>query len=262
MAFCIKWYRARYVFKIPVWDRQPNWNNVITDKSQEKTLRALTCKNCGTTLFIAKTREFFFEGNTGLGGLGCFHCGKKGKDNFIMDRDRIVEDVGEMDDYFDYERPLDFVSRAERRKLLQEAAGDEAKANQMLIDKASGGGATANGATAAAPSLDFIDAEINGNDAVAETNGSEAPKKKKKKKKKKIVEEEATATTTLEELTSPEEPATPLANTSTNNDDNELSAIKKKKKKVAAMTPPAALAYSNSVNDDNDDLSALDMDGW
>ena len=28
----------------------------------------------------------------GIGGLGCFSCGAKGKDNFVMDRDRIVED--------------------------------------------------------------------------------------------------------------------------------------------------------------------------
>jgi hypothetical protein len=136
VGFCIKWYRARYVFKIPVWDRQPNWNNIITSKDQEKDLKAFTCKNCGSTIFIAKTREFFFEGDTGIGGLGCFSCGAKGRDNFIMDRDRIVEDVGDMDDYFEYERPLDFVSRAERRKLLKETKGDEEKANQILLDRA------------------------------------------------------------------------------------------------------------------------------
>lgn len=136
VGFCIKWYRARYVFKIPVWDRQPNWNNIITNKEQEKDLRAFTCKNCGSTIFIAKTREFFFEGDTGIGGLGCFACGAKGKDNFIMDRDRIVEDVGDMDDYFEYEQPLDFVSRAERRKLLKQTDGDETKANQILVDRA------------------------------------------------------------------------------------------------------------------------------
>lgn len=143
VGFCIKWYRARYVFKIPVWDRQPNWNNIITSKEQEKDLKAFTCKQCGSTLFIAKTREFFFEGNTGIGGLGCFTCGAKGKENFVMDRDRIVEDVADMDDYFEYERPLDFVSRAERRKILKEAQGDEEEANRLLLEKqaseASGG---------------------------------------------------------------------------------------------------------------------------
>lgn len=138
VAFCIKWYRARYVFKIPVWDRQPNWNNIITSKEQEKDLKAFTCKKCGSTLFIAKTREFFFEGDTGIGGLGCFSCGAKGAENFVMDRDRIVEDVADEDDYFEYERPLDFVSRAERRKLLKEAEGDEEKANLLLLERTTG----------------------------------------------------------------------------------------------------------------------------
>lgn len=134
-AFCIKWFRARYVFKIPVWDRQPNWNNVITSKEQEKDLKAFTCKTCGSTIFIAKTREFFFEGDTGIGGLGCFSCGAKGADNFVMDRDRIVEDVADIDDYFEYERPLDFISAAERRALLKEAGGDEDKANKILVER-------------------------------------------------------------------------------------------------------------------------------
>ena len=137
VGFCIKWYRARYVFKIPVWDRQPNWNNIITSKEQEKDLKAFTCKQCGSTLFIAKTREFFFEGDTGIGGLGCFSCGAKGKENFVQDRDRIVEDVADMDDYFEYERPLDFVSRAERRKLLKETQGDEDAANRLLVERES-----------------------------------------------------------------------------------------------------------------------------
>merc|ERR1719253_1565458 len=135
MGFCVKWYRARYVFKIPVWDRQPNWNNIITSKEQEKDLKAYTCKKCGSTLFIAKSREFFFEGSTGIGGLGCFSCGAKGAENFVMDRERIVEDVADIDDYFEYERPLDFISAAERRALLKEAGGDEDKANLILLER-------------------------------------------------------------------------------------------------------------------------------
>eukprot|EP00980_Cylindrotheca_fusiformis_P030339 scaffold24664_cov230-Cylindrotheca_fusiformis.AAC.1 len=163
MAFCVKWFRARYIFKIPVWDRQPNWNNIITSKEQEKDLKAFTCKNCGSTLFIAKTREFFFEGSTGIGGLGCFTCGAKGADNFVMDRDRIVEDVADMDDYFEYERPLDFVSAAERRKLLKEAGGDESKANEILLERET------------APTADseevIVDAEIEENGV--EENGAQ-----------------------------------------------------------------------------------------
>ena len=109
---------------------------VVTNREQEKELKAYTCKTCGSTLFIARNREWFFKGDTGLGGLGCFTCGAKGADNFVMDRDRIVEDVGDDDDYFDYERPLDFVTAAERRALLKKAKGNEEVANQMLIDQA------------------------------------------------------------------------------------------------------------------------------
>ena len=37
------------------------------------------------------------------------------------------------DDYFDYERPLDFVTAAERRALLKKAKGNEVLANEMLL---------------------------------------------------------------------------------------------------------------------------------
>mmetsp|Transcript_18704 Transcript_18704/g.38355 ORF Transcript_18704/g.38355 Transcript_18704/m.38355 type:complete len:385 (-) Transcript_18704:92-1246(-) len=154
VAFCIKWFRARYVFKIPVWDRQPNWNNIITSKEQEKDLKAFTCKTCGSTIFIAKTREFFFEGSTGIGGLGCFSCGAKGADNFVMDRDRIVEDVADIDDYFEYERPLDFISAAERRKVLKETGGDEDAANKLLVERENAQASTESQAAA--------DAVVNG----------------------------------------------------------------------------------------------------
>lgn len=55
-----------------------------------------------------------------------------------MDRDRIVEDVEDIDDYFDYERPLDFVSAAERREILKNAEGNEDVANAMLLEKETG----------------------------------------------------------------------------------------------------------------------------
>jgi hypothetical protein len=122
-------------FQIPFWEKQPQWNMVVTTKEQEDALRAYTCRNCGATLFIARNREWFFEGGTGLAGLGCYSCGAKGKDNFIMDRERIVEEVGDDDDYFTYERPLDFVSAAERKALLKATQGDEEAANQLLVDQ-------------------------------------------------------------------------------------------------------------------------------
>ena len=52
-----------------------------------------------------------------------------------MDRERIVEEVGDEDDYFAYERPLDFVTAAERKALLKATKGDEAAANQILVDQ-------------------------------------------------------------------------------------------------------------------------------
>ena len=232
VGFCIKWYRARYVFKIPVWDRQPNWNNIITSKEQEKDLKAFTCKNCGSTLFIAKTREFFFEGDTGIGGLGCFTCGAKGKDNFIEDRDRIVEDVGDMDDYFEYERPLDFVSAAERRKLMKEAAGDEEKANQILLERES----TPAGA---------IDAEVVG-ETVAEDFKSEEDA---------VTDESASDEPVEVEPKAMDEPKDnePVAQT-------ETPAVPKKTEKPTAPkkkkpTPPAP-----SADDDEDFMSLLDLD--
>jgi hypothetical protein len=109
---------------------------VVTNKDQDKQLRAYTCKNCGSTLFIARNREWFFEGGTGLAGLGCYSCGAKGADNFVMDRDRIVDEVGDEDDYWDFERPLDFVSAAERKALLKQTKGDVDAANQILLDQA------------------------------------------------------------------------------------------------------------------------------
>jgi len=107
---------------------------VVTNKEQDDQLRAYTCKNCGSTLFIARNREWYFEGDTGLAGLGCYTCGAKGKDNFIMNRKEIVEEMGEDDDYFDFEKPLDFVTAAERKALLEATDGDEEEANKILLE--------------------------------------------------------------------------------------------------------------------------------
>jgi hypothetical protein len=182
-----------------VWDRQPQWNMVITSKEQEKDLRAYTCKNCKSTLFIAKNREWFFEGDTGLAGLGCYACGAKGKDNFTMDRDRIVEDVGDMDDYFDYERPLDFVTAAERRALLKKAQGNEELANEMLMaqEKASKGKETsvmeAEVVDVGAPVAEEVDKETpvvaEKTDAIEQEGEPTPPKKAKKAKKAKKIED-------------------------------------------------------------------------
>ncbi len=238
VAFCVKWYRARYVFKIPVWDRQPNWNNIITSKDQEKDLKAFTCKKCGSTLFIAKTREFFFEGDTGIGGLGCFACGAKGKENFVMDRDRIVEDVADLDDYFEYERPLDFVSRAERRALMKEAGGDENKANELLL-------ARSGTQTDVSPPANEQKKNVGTQDVIAELPATVADSDMRSKEsspeptgKGEKGKDDASSTQVNEKSSS--EPETPKPKT------------KKPKKKSEKSLPPAA----------EEDLDILDMDAF
>lgn len=247
-GFCIKWYRARYVFKIPVWDRQPNWNNIITNKEQEKDLKAYTCKNCGSTIFIAKTREFFFEGDTGFGGLGCFSCGAKGKDNFIMDRERIIDDVGDMDDYFEYESPLDFVSRAERRKLLKETQGDEAKANQILLERT--GSSTTVVVTPESDTSDETKSTDNVVDSVIDNSDEPEGQNEVREINNEIIPTSESSV---------EEPERINEEISSNDDSmNESTIVEKKStKKKKKKTDPVKPSGSDAI-----DLDALDMDAF
>ena len=89
----------------------------------------MTCKSCGSTLFIAKGRAWFQFPKD----YECYCCGAKGHDNFIERREEIREESD--DDYFDYEKPLDFVTRAERKRLMKEAGGDEQKAMKILAGR-------------------------------------------------------------------------------------------------------------------------------
>jgi len=126
-----RWYRAKYINKLGFWEKQPQWNMMVTSKEQDDALRAYTCQNCGSTMFIARNREAFFEGAVGLGGKGCFTCGSKGVDNFVMNRKEIMEELD--DSTFDeLEQPLDFVSEAERQGLLDLVDGNEDAANELL----------------------------------------------------------------------------------------------------------------------------------
>ena len=152
-----------------IWERQPQWNTVITSKEDEEkaNLEALTCNNCGATIFIAKGRKWFQMPR----GYECYVCGASGNENFTNTREDLLEEID--DDYFDYEKPLDFVTAAERRKLMKEAGGDEELATALLTQK------------------NKEAAEADGE--VSEEGSDEAPKKKKKKgkkkkKKKKVVE--------------------------------------------------------------------------
>ena len=149
--------------QLAIWERQPQWNTVITSKEDEEkaNLEAMTCNACGSTIFIAKGRKWFQMPK----GYTCYCCGASGEEAFTNTRADLLEEVD--DDYFDYEKPLDFVTAAERKKLMKQAGGDEAKANDLLT-KGDGDGAQEGG-----------DAST---DAGAGADG-EAPKKKKKKKK-------------------------------------------------------------------------------
>ena len=122
----------------------------------------------GATIFIARHREWFFQG----GNTECTNCGAKGADNFVEIRNEIINSID--DDYFDYESPLDFVSAAERRKLVKQAGGDEELAKKLAIENA----------------MKNDKEQITG----VETENSAQPEKKKKKKKKKKPEEGSTST--------------------------------------------------------------------
>lgn len=164
VALGYKYYRSIFINKLAIWERQPQWNTVITSKEDEEkaNLEAMTCNACGSTIFIAKGRKWFQMPK----GYTCYCCGASGEEAFTNTRADLLEEVD--DDYFDYEKPLDFVTAAERKKLMKQAGGDEAKANDLLT-KGDGDGAQEGG-----------DAST---DAGADGDGEAPPKKKKKKKK-------------------------------------------------------------------------------
>jgi len=102
-------------------------------------------------------------------GYKCYCCGATGEEAFANTREDLLGEID--DDYFDYEKPLDFVTAAERKKLMKDAGGDETKANAMLTQ--GNAAETAAGGTAEETDVGDVD----------------APKKKKKKKKKKAKKE-------------------------------------------------------------------------
>ena len=123
----------------------------------------------GATIFIARHREWFFKG----GNTECTNCGAKGTDNFEDIRGEVIDSID--DDYFDYESPLDFVSAAERRKLIKEAGGDEEKAKQIAID---------NVMKNDKEQMKVLEEEASASgDDTSKSSGSDEPAKKTKKKK-------------------------------------------------------------------------------
>ena len=124
----------------------------------------------GATIFIARHREWFFKG----GNTECTNCGAKGTDNFEDIRGEVIDSID--DDYFDYESPLDFVSAAERRKLIKQAGGDEEKAKQIAID---------NVMKNDKEQMKILEEEASasGDDTSKSSGSDNAPGKKTKKKK-------------------------------------------------------------------------------
>lgn len=114
----IKWWRSKFLLKQKFTDKIPAWGHVITSKEQEEVLHAWTCKECGTTMFIAKGREIRFFNRF----VECYNCGAKGKDSFY---DRRAEIVEKDDTDFEYENPMDYISNAERRKLEKQKEKEE-----------------------------------------------------------------------------------------------------------------------------------------
>jgi len=119
-----KYLRAKYILKgqSKMNEFQPAWGHVITSKEQEKDLHAYTCKNCGTTIFIAKGREFRFFNKFAQ----CLNCGVVGQKNFVDTRDEIVAVAD--DENFVYESPVNYkLSKRQRKKLEQQEADAKAK---------------------------------------------------------------------------------------------------------------------------------------
>lgn len=235
LALGYKWYRSIFINKLAIWERQPQWNTVITSKEDEEkaNLEAMTCKNCGSTIFIAKGRKWFQMPK----GYTCYCCGATGEENFTNTREELLDEID--DDYFDYEKPLDFVTAAERKKLMKEAGGDEAKANALLTR---GRAALEEGG------------EEKG-DVVGEGGEGKKKKKKKGKKKKKKKDEDGEGEKEIQ--------AKGEDNVVVDDDKND-SAMKsgdKTKKDDTPPSPPMKSATSTKRDDDDDDdLSILGMD--
>lgn len=158
--------------------------------------------------------------------------------------------------YFEYERPLDFVSRAERRKVMKEAAGDEDMANKILLERQQqeSGDTTVVDVTAE-------EAKERISDEITELNGTESEESVMETDMK---EEEETSS-------SEDQPVPELSSSTTNGiaemEDNSSSVEKAPKieeprpaparteKKVPSKPPPPPPAVS-----DEDIFDALDMD--
>lgn len=147
--------------------------------------------------------------------------------------------VADEDDYFDYERPLDFVSRAERRKVLKEAGGDEEKANQLLMERAN----ASSGTLIDRPEKDPIDVVAEENQSDDDESFDDDNSADDDGLPEKIVD------VSMEENDSTPAPEQPSAASS---EDSPKPKKKKKKKEPKKSKPPA----------DDEDLDVLGLDDF
>ena len=77
--------------EMTVWERQSQWNTVITSREMElkADLKTMTCKNCGNTIFITKGRTSFQMPK----GYECYSCGASGEDKLTNNREELLEDI-------------------------------------------------------------------------------------------------------------------------------------------------------------------------
>lgn len=150
----IKFIRATFSTKrgTNILSPMPTFGYLVNSKEEElKYLHAYCCKQCGTTIFPARGRDFkFFPKN-----IECFNCGAKGRENFYDRRKEM--DIG---DDVEYLSKYDYMSDAEKKieklkqrneKLAEEAAEKakkDAEEEAWLADIAPDVGANGdNGAT-------------------------------------------------------------------------------------------------------------------
>merc|ERR1712224_867070 len=158
-----------------------------------------------------------------------------------MDRDRIVEEVADIDDYFDYERPLDFISAAERRAVMKEAGGDEDKANELLVKRSNASASSESKETSKETEEVTVNGSADGvmvdnNKAVVGEIEPDAPAKK----------EEGG------EVSSPTKDIDVARDT--------LPSTSKPKSETAVKK--SVKSSSSNCNDDDDDLDILGMDDY
>merc|ERR1712238_21721 len=122
-----------------------------------------------------------------------------GRDSFFNNREKIVEEID--DDFFDYGKPLDFVTRGERRTLLKLAKGDEKKAEALLLQGDGKTGESEGESAVEGKEGESVEegkegksvGESKEGESVVENSstseGKVEKKKKKKKKKKKVVDD-------------------------------------------------------------------------